>query len=179
MGNNEIDKCWRFTKRIIIVMMAIMAIMASLLVLLVFIYYIYFTPSKNKFDRKIEWEYFWEKDKKGECVVDLAETMGFEWDSMCYYSSAYEYRDIIDDLGTYLPVYKDLGTRILFMRNGLVVYTAEWFPYPYEDDPGGAVFLINDAKKVFYPNDAKFRVFKQLRNNVSGDSKYLFLQKIE
>lgn len=177
MGDNEMNIVQRFVKRILIAIIAIPLVVVLLFVLFIFLYYIFFTPSKNKFDRKIEWEYFWEKDENGECIIDLAEIMNFRWDSLCYYSLAYDYKDITDDSGVYLPEYNDIGTRILFMRNGIVVYTAEWFPYPYEYDPGGVAFLIDENKKVFYPYDAKFRAFKQMRNNVREDYKYIFLQK--
>ena len=36
--------------------------------------------------------YVAEKDSNGECIMDLAETMSFKWDSLCYYSLAYDYK---------------------------------------------------------------------------------------
>ena len=81
------------------------------------VWYIENKPSKNKFDKHIEWEYFGEKDKNGECIIDLAETMNFEWDSLIHCHPTQE----MNMQGICSSEY----TNIRFMRNGNVVYYAE------------------------------------------------------
>ena len=121
-------------------------------------------PSKNKFDRHIEWEYFWEKDKNGECIIDLAETMNFEWDSLIYTSPSLRF-------DTHY-------TKIRFMRNGNVVYYAEWFPYPYEENPGGVVFMHEGDMLTVYPHDAKFKAYKDKEALFDSERKLILLEKV-
>ena len=123
--------------------------------------------------------YVAEKDSNGECIMDLAETMSLKWDSLCYYSLAYDYKTILDEVGNYRTDYHDIGTRLFFMHKGRVVYAAELFPYPSECHLGGFVFMFDEDIIVLYPHDAKFRVFKHLRGDDYDDGKFLYMEKIE
>ena len=127
-------------------------------------------PSKNKFDRHIEWEYFWEKDKNGECIIDLAETMNFEWDSLIHCHPTHEMKA----QGICSSEYKN----IRFMRNGNVVYYAEWHPYYSENAPGGIVFKYEGDILTVYPHDAKFKAYKDNSLDHEYYSKYIILEKV-
>lgn len=121
-------------------------------------YYISLQPSKNKFDRRIEWEYFWEKDKNGECIIDLAEIINMKWDSAKYTQTGNS--DIL-----------------YFMRNERVVYYAEWIHPVSEERPGGVVFIDYEKIPTFYPHNAKFKAYK---NMVRDDKdKYIYLKHIK
>ena len=163
---------FRVLKQIMFVCTYICLIMFALLMLFVITIYIHGTPSPNKFDRRIAWEYFWEKDKNGECVIDLTEVMKFEWDSAKVYSTAYSQEDIYNDIHTETEKYGDICSSLIFMNKGCAVYCAYWFPYPLEEDPGSAIFCYEGHKLTIYPHDAKFRVYKD-------NYKRLLLEKIE
>lgn len=138
---------------------------------LILFWYIYNQPSKNNFDRRIWWEYFWEKDKNGECIIDLAETMNFEWDSLIHCHPTHEMKA----RGICSSEYKN----IRFMRNGNVVYYAEWFPYPPEYSPGEVIFRYKGDMLTVYPHDAKFKAYKDNRRDHEYYSKYIILEKVE
>lgn len=129
------------------------------------VWYIENKPSKNKFDRRIGWEYFWNKDKNGECIIDLAEVMPFEWDSLVFTSPSSRF-------DTHY-------TKITFMRNGNVVYYADWFPYPYEEHPGGVVFMHEGDMFTAYPHDAKFKAYKDDKSLFDSEGKFILLKKVE
>ena len=138
---------------------------------LILFWFIYNQPSKNNFDRRIWWEYFWEKDKNGECIIDLAETMSFEWDSLVHCHPTQE----MNMQGICSSEY----TNIRFMRNGNVVYYAEWFPYPPEYSPGEVIFRYKGDMLTVYPHDAKFKAYKDKSLDHEYYSKYIILEKVE
>ena len=168
MGYNEIKN---ISKKILKATLWTAAIVGGIgIITLVFaiitfsVWYFENKPSKNKFDRHIEWEYFWEKDKNGECIIDLAETMNFEWDSLIYTSPSLRF-------DTHY-------TKIRFMRNGNVVYYAEWFPDPYEENPGGVVFMHEGDMLTVYPHDAKFKAYKDKEALFDSERKLILLEKV-
>lgn len=169
MENNEIiryvQKTWKIIKRIILISIYICLTAGALYIGAIIFWYIYYQPSKNKFDRRIGWEYFWNKDKNGECIIDLAETMPFEWDSLVFTSPSSRF-------DTHY-------TKITFMRNGNVVYYADWFPYPYEEHPGGVVFMHEGDMFTAYPHDAKFKAYKDDKSLFDSEGKFILLKKVE
>ena len=169
MGYNEIKK---ISKKILKVILWVAGIIGGICTIaLVFaiitfvVWYIENKPSKNKFDRRIGWEYFWNKDKNGECIIDLAEVMPFEWDSLVFTSPSWRF-------DTHY-------TKITFMRNGNVVYYADWFPYPYEEHPGGVVFMHEGDMFTAYPHDAKFKAYKDDKSLFDSEGKFILLKKVE
>ena len=139
------------------------------------IWYFAEKPSKNKFDRRIEWDYFWNKDKNGECIIDLAETMNFEWDSLMHLPP--NEKGVFNEEWQKLKpeeIYSDCY-RIYFFKDGNIVYYADWYWYPYDYHPGGVLFLTPKRKFTIYSHDAKFKAHKKGSN---GD-KFLYLEKIE
>ncbi len=169
MENNEIKK---MSKKILKVILWVAGIIGGICTIaLVFaiitlvVWYIENKPSKNKFDRRIGWEYFWKKDKNGECIIDLAEVMPFEWDSLVFTSPSWRF-------DTHY-------TKITFMRNGNVVYYADWFPYPYEEHPGGVVFMHEGDMFTAYPHDAKFKAYKDDKSLFDSEGKFILLKKVE
>ena len=167
MENNEIKK---ISKKILKVILWVAGIIGGICTIaLVFaiitfvVWYIENKPSKNKFDRRIGWEYFWNKDNNGECIIDLAEVMPFEWDSLVFTSPSSRF-------DTHY-------TKITFMRNGNVVYYADWFPYPYEEHPGGVVFMHEGDMFTAYPHDAKFKAYKDTVYDY--EDKFILLKQIK
>lgn len=175
MENNEIicyvQKTWKIIKRIILISIYICLTAGALYIGAIIFWYIYYQPSKNKFDRRIGWEYFWNKDKNGECIIDLAEVMPFEWDSLIHCKPTYELM--------VAGVCRSEYTNITFMRNGNVVYYADWFPYPYEEHPGGVVFMHEGDMFTAYPHDAKFKAYKDDKSLFDSEGKFILLKKVE
>lgn len=169
MENNEIiryvQKTWKIIKRIILISIYVCLTAGALYIGAIIFWYIYYQPSKNKFDRRIGWEYFWNKNKNGECIIDLAEVMPFEWDSLVFTSPSWRF-------DTHY-------TKITFMRNGNVVYYADWFPYPYEEHPGGVVFMHEGDMFTAYPHDAKFKAYKDDKSLFDSEGKFILLKKVE
>ena len=169
MEYNEIKK---ISKKILKVILWVAGIIGGICTIaLVFaiitfvVWYIENKPSKNKFDRRIGWEYFWNKDNNGECIIDFAEVMPFEWDSLVFTSPSWRF-------DTHY-------TKIMFMRNGNVVYYADWFPYPYEEHPGGVVFMHKGDMFTAYPHDAKFKAYKDDKSLFDSEGKFILLKKVE
>ncbi|MBQ8270882.1 MAG: hypothetical protein IJZ22_06750 [Bacteroidaceae bacterium] len=161
----------KLIKRVMLISICVCSIAGVMYIAAIIFWYIYYQPSKNKFDRRIEWEYFWNKDKNGECIIDLAETMHFEWDSLIHYKSAFTPAKEGKCPSEY--------TNIMFMRNGNVVYYVDWFPYPYEEHPGGVVFMHEGDMLTVYPHDAKFKAYRKEGYASDYDSKFIFLEKVE
>lgn len=65
-------------------------------------------------------------------IIDFSTLLPFEWDTMCYYSGAYDLEYILEDLHTDLQAitYSDVGPKIYFLHQGRIVYQKGWFPYP-------------------------------------------------
>lgn len=169
MENNEIKKMSKKILKVILwaagIIGGICTIALVFAIITFIVWYIENKPSKNKFDRRIEWEYFWNKDKNGECIIDLAEVMPFEWDSLVFTSPSSRF-------DTHY-------TKITFMRNGNVVYYADWFPYPYEEHPGGVVFMHEGDMLTAYPHDAKFKAYKDDKSLFDSEGKFILLKKVE
>lgn len=60
------------------------------------------------------------------CIINFANLMDFEWDTMCYYSGCYSLEDINDDLGFKLNYFVDIGDRVIFLNKKAIVYQKEW-----------------------------------------------------
>ena len=115
--------------------------------------------NKNDIDSIVSNEY--EKcNDNTTCVIDFAERMNFEWDTMCFYSVANSLEDIKKDLGFELSYYEDIGDRVIFLKNNKVVYHKSWFPNPSEPTEG-IIFETNNNKiRVGKPN-SKFKIRKE------------------
>lgn len=156
---------------------AILLIMAILSVVgVITLYYFYSKPSTNDFDDDIWWEYRWNKDENGECIIDLAEVVDEKWDSAKYYSMAYEYKDICNELKLNNIPFQDVGSRIYFMYKGKIIYYVVWFPYPPEYTPK-TVRITNQDKLTIYPHNAKFKAYKSSFRDY--EDKYIYLKQIK
>ena len=183
MGNNGIKQFAKKIRRVVLFILAIIAILATMAVVMLIAVLIisneYSKPTKNYFDRCIEWEYFWEKDKNGECVIDLADFMDFEWDSLKYYSRNCNLEYIEQDLGCHLENYISSSCRIVFMKDGKVVKHIGWHTFPSYMDPGGVVFYTKKESFTAYPDNAKFKAFKFKGEEYKNLDIYIYLEKIE
>ena len=173
MENTTIKNLIRTILNIFIITVSLLIVAGTLYVGFMVFYYFYSQPSRNSFDKKVLWEYWWEKDKNGECIIDLDDIMHVKWDSAIHYTAKYEFKEICDDLGFQLKEYQDIGDRIIFMRDGNVVFYSEWFPYPSDTGPDRSIICYDGDKLVIYPGNAKFKAYKQ------EGYRELFMEKIE
>lgn len=70
--------------------------------------------------------------KSNNYTIDFSTLMPFEWDTMYYYSGAYDLEYILEDLNVELEAitYGDVGSKVYFLNHGHIVYQKGWFPYP-------------------------------------------------
>ena len=133
--------------------------MKILLSLLIICVTIVSCSNKKDIDSIVSKEY--EKcNNNATCVIDFAERMNFEWDTMCFYSGANSLEDINKDLGFELKEYTDIGDRVIFLKNNKVVYQKEWFPNPSEPTEG-IIFETNNNKLRVSKSNSKFKIRKE------------------
>ncbi len=129
---------------------------------------------KNRIDYIAEFQWWWNKNDNGECVIDLAEVMPFEWDYFVMYHYSYSYKKIKDELAieTDLCDLSDCDSRrIMFIRNNRVVFYEDRYFHPSE--PQKYTVMPYDGNYLLVKkDDAKFRAFKD-------EEGYLWLEKIE
>ena len=126
--------------------------------------------TKNDIDKIVLSEWKKCKNEYEKCIVDFSNLMPFEWDTLYYYTGAVLIEDIEKEIGTRIP-YEDVGSRIIFMKDGKITYYKEWFPYPEPKPDEPLVFAIEGNKLKLDTSNAIFRVEK--KNNL------LFLYPIE
>ena len=103
----------------------------------------------------------WKKcNGSSNCIVDFAFILNFDWDTMCFYSGACSLDEINKDLGFKLKEFTDIGDRIIFLKNGKVVYQKEWFPIPSKP-PEGTIFKTDLKKFRVNKSDSKFILIKE------------------
>lgn len=114
---------------------------------------------RNSLDNIIANE--WEKCKGDtNCIINFANLMNFEWDTMCFYSGACSLEDINNDLGFELKGFTDTGDRIIFLNKKKIVYQEVWYNKSSEP-PVGTIFTTNSNKFRANKSDAKFRISKK------------------
>lgn len=103
----------------------------------------------------------WEQCNKNlNCVVDFSNVMGFEWDTMCFYSVGNSLDDIEKDLGFVYEQWTDIGDRVIFLHKGKIVYQKDWFPTV--DKPVEGIVFLTDLKKFrITKSNAKFKIKKE------------------
>jgi hypothetical protein len=158
-------------KRILIAFLAL----SSVFYILVFIIFLNLVGVvdiniKNKTDYLILWEWWWNQDRNGESVIDLAKVMPFEWD----YFAVRRLGDEDDKITVNGKTYSLLQDEaVSFIKDDKVVFSEVWYKddYTYQYFIKGSVHFIGDCSHVKKEN-AKFKAKK----NESG---YLMLEKIE
>lgn len=93
-----------------------------------------------------------------DCMVDMAEIIDENWDTMYYFSNAYSLENIIAELGDIPIRYHDVGDRIVFVKNKTVIYYKEWFPYPAQSDE--SIYIPCRMLKAS-KNHSKFKITKR------------------
>ena len=100
--------------------------------------------------------------KNNDYTIDFSTLMPFEWDTMCYYSGAYDLKYILEDLNVELNAitYGDVGPKVYFLNHGHIVYQKGWFPYP---EPQKNTIYFDTPEKKFRLDkaNAKFVVTKK------------------
>jgi len=93
------------------------------------------------------------------CTIDLSTLMRFEWDTMCYYSSALSLEEINSDLGFDFTEFTDIEDRIIFLNKGRMVYHKAWFRQPSKEREG--IYIDTKLNKFkISKDDAKFQLEK-------------------
>ncbi len=94
-------------------------------------------------------------------IIDFSTLLPFEWDTMCYYSGAYDLAYILEDLHVNLQAitYSDVGPKVYFLYQGHIVYQKGWFPYP-EPEKNTIYFDTPLNKFRVGKSNAKFMVSK-------------------
>ena len=173
MGNNEIKEFAKKARKLIVVVLATIAILATMAIVMLIAVLInmenFASPQKKYFDRCIEWEYFWKKDKNGECVIDLAEVMPFDWDYFVVRNLGGENEITVN--GVSYSLLQDEA--VSFIKDDKVVFSEVWYKddYTYQYFIKGSVHFRGNCSCV-KKEDAKFKAKK----NEPG---YLILEKIE
>jgi len=99
--------------------------------------------------------------KSNNYTIDFSSLLPFEWDTMCYYSSAYDLDYIVEDLhiNRQAFTYYDVGERVFFFNQGHIVYQKGWFPYP--EPQKNTIYFDTPLKKFKVDkSNAKFVVAK-------------------
>ncbi|MDR1005277.1 MAG: hypothetical protein LBL74_00235 [Bacteroidales bacterium] len=99
-------------------------------------------------------------EKDTNCIIDFANLMNFEWDTMCYYSMGSSLEEINKDLGFELEGFIDVCDRVIFLNKKKVIYQYR-FPYRPSNPPEGVIFLTDLNKFRVSKSDAKFEVTKE------------------
>ena len=129
-----------------------------------------FESNKDKLDKLVaaHWEK-WKAEGKDTtmCIVDFAEIMPFEWDTMVYVKYN-RYSKKKDDVKEYMnnqywnvreKKYEEEG--IHFWKDGKLVHEVSLFMA--SDDEKGAIICTFDNLKIFRKDEAKFQVQKKGR----------------
>jgi hypothetical protein len=114
---------------------------------------------KNDIDNIISEK--WEQcGDKSNCIIDFANSMQFQWDTMYFFSGANSLEDINKELGFSYTQWEDIGDRVIFLNKGKIVYHKDWFPTA--DEPvKGAVFITDLDKLKLTKSEAKFKISKK------------------
>lgn len=97
---------------------------------------------------------------KSNCKINFANAMGFDWDIMYYFSGKYSLEEINKDLGFDFKEFTEIGDRVIFLKNGNVVYHKEWF-YDVDEQTKGIVFLTDLTKFKLKKAEAVFQIKKE------------------
>ena len=114
--------------------------------------------NKNKVDKVVS--SYWENNHtRTNAIIDFSKEFDFDWDTLCYYSVGCSIEDINRNLGFKLTAFTDLADRMIFLKNGELVYIAGWWYDP--ENPKG--ITIDSPNNIFKTNRsrAKFRIKKK------------------
>ena len=100
-------------------------------------------------------------------IIDFSTLLPFEWDTMCYYSGAYDFAYILEDLHTtpQAITYSDVGSKIYFLYQSHIVYQKGWFPYP--EPKKNTIYFDTPLKKFRVGKDNARFVVARIGNRYS------------
>jgi hypothetical protein len=162
-------------KRILIAFLALSSIF-YVLVIFIFLSLVGFIEIniKNKTDYLVLWEWWWNQDRNGESVIDLAKVMPFEWDYFVVCDSDCDVKNIERELsveGRLSEIKAD--RKIVFIKNNKVVFSEVWYKqynvlHNIHIYPKGIIYFTDSC---FYVNkdDAKFKAKKNEKGNLILD----------
>jgi len=124
---------------------------------------VFIVSCSNDVDKLVAKQWDECKDKEN-CIVDFSKIINKDWDTMYYFTNALSFEEINSKLGFYLYKYKDVGDRIIFLKQYStyckIVYYKEWFPYPEMKTEEIFIDDVDGMLKVGKLN-SKFKVTKQ------------------
>lgn len=91
-------------------------------------------------------------------TIDLGETLPFDWDTMYWFPSNIPLEEInsIVNINKY---WQDVGDRIVFVKDGKIVYYKEYFPY--HETPLERICFNPNSVQAYHKNDALFSIEKK------------------
>lgn len=99
---------------------------------------------------------------EGDCIVDLATLMPFEWDSLRFYTMGWKREEIEKDAGVELYKYGEFSSLYLFFKNGELIYIDEIVFDPWEiNNISMVIEFIENNTFTLYSHDAKIIVYKE------------------
>jgi len=116
-------------------------------------------------------------DSQIPCVFHLYNDLGIEFDSAVTFSTAVGLGEVNEILGFELLNYTDIGNRIVFIRNGKVVYYQEWFPY-FEDKKVVLEFPSDSGYTVAKPDNCKY-ILKIIDDNEVKNISLTYMDMVE
>lgn len=125
--------------------------------------------NRNDFDSIIINEFNKCPKQSTNCIVDLSKIMNFEWDTMYYFSGANSLEDMNEILGFDYKQFSDIGDRVIFLKNGKIVYQKEWL-FNLDKELQEVIFSTNFKNFKVERTNAKFKIIQQ------GD--FFYLEKL-
>ena len=113
-------------------------------------------------------------------TIVLAELTPFVWDSLFFFSSSFEWFDIQEHIPSFSQeFFNDIGDRLIFTNNGIVVYQEVWFNTDiYPDDFTYISFSPPSNCFVLSKNNAIFSIQESVDSTYRRRSLYLRLISI-
>ena len=94
---------------------------------------------------------------KGNDTIDFSEAICFDWDKIYWFPIGYSL-DYINSIVNINAFWQDVGDRIIFVKNGRVVYHREYFPC--HETPLKRISFNPDSALVFQKDNALFAIEK-------------------
>lgn len=93
------------------------------------------------------------------CIVSVKEVADWlEWEYMYYFTTSNSLKEINEALGFEYPYYEDVANRLVFVKEGEIVWHEDNFPYLSENNPPHIFFTLKPGQKYikFTPVTAVF-----------------------
>ena len=115
--------------------------------------------------------------KQRHCTIVMKDLITENWDKMYVFKLSAHLQDINRALGFEYHYFEDIATRIVFVKDSIVVYHEDEFPDPESPKNNELIFDIEDRAnyKMYTPNNA---IFDIQTVNFNKNSKYYKLTQV-